>query len=110
METSSEATSAAVSNHRTADRSRRVYIYTSAITAIGLAISFYALFHLSTDRMGLVLFVFMAIVAELGSVQLFQTSRSWVSMSSVVAIASIVALGPMAGVLTYLAKHVDAGC
>jgi len=109
METSSSTTSAAVPDHRTTDRSRRVLIYTSTITAIGLPISLYALFHLSSDRLGLALFVLMAIVAELGSVQLFQTSRSWVSMSSVVAVASIVALGPIAGVLTYLASGLTTG-
>jgi len=109
METSSATTSATVSNHRTTDRSRWVFIYTSTIAAIGLPISFYALFHLSADRTGLALFILMAVMAELGSVQLFQTSRSWVSMSSVVAVASIVALGPTAGVLTYLASGLTTG-
>jgi len=109
METSSANTSATVSNHRTTDRARWVLIYTSTIAAIGLLISLYALFHPSVDRIGLVLFVLIAIIAELGSVQLFQTSRSWVSMSSVVAVASIVALGPMAGVITYLASGLTTG-
>jgi len=86
-----------------------VLVYTSTIAVIGLPISLYALFHLSADRIGLALFILMAIIAELGSVQLFQTSRSWVSMSSVVAVASIVALGPMAGVLTYLASGLTTG-
>ena len=109
MVTSSDTNSTTVSNHQTTDRSQWVLVYTSTIAAIGLPISFYALFHLPADRMGLALFVFMSIIAELGSVQLFQTSRSWVSMSSVIAIASIVALGPMAGVLTYLASGLTTG-
>lgn len=109
METSSTTTSPTLSNHRTTDRSRWVFIYTSTIAAIGLMISLYALFHLSVDRIGLALFILMAITAELASVQLFQTSRSWVSMSSIVAVASIVALGPLAGVLTYLASGLTTG-
>lgn len=109
MEPLSAKTSATVSNHRTTDRSRWVLIYTSTIAAIGLLISIYALFHSSVDYIGLALFILMAITAELASVQLFQTSRSWVSMSSIVAIASIVALGPLAGVLTYLASGFTTG-
>jgi putative nucleotidyltransferase with HDIG domain len=86
-----------------------VWVYTSTIAAIGLPISLYALFHLPEDRIGLAFFMLIAIIAELGSVQLFPTSRSWVSMSSVVSVSSIVALGPTAGVLTYLASGLTTG-
>ncbi|MDX1377365.1 MAG: HD domain-containing protein [Anaerolineales bacterium] len=109
MDTSTDTTSATVSDQSAVDRSRWVIIYTSTIAAMGVPISIYALLYHSVDRDGLFLFLLMAIIAELGSVQLFQTSRSWVSMSSVVAIASIVALGPMAGVLTYLASGLTTG-
>ena len=109
MKTSSDKASAPVPKDRTTDRSRWVFIYTSTIAIIGLPISLYALFHLPVDRMGLALFILMAIIAELGSVQLFQTSRSWVSMSSVVAVASIITLGPMAGVLTNLVSGLTTG-
>ena len=109
MKTSSKGISITASNHRVIDRSRGVLIYTSTIAVVGLLVSLYALFHLSVDRIGLAMFILMAIIAELGSVQLFQTSRSWVSMSSVVVIASIVALGPTAGVLAYLASGFTTG-
>jgi putative nucleotidyltransferase with HDIG domain len=62
--------------------------------------------HLPEDLVGLGLFVLMAILAETTSVELFDSSHSQVSMSSVVAIAGIIALGPTAGVITYLASGI----
>lgn len=86
------------------DRTRQVFRYTTTIAAIGLLISVYALIHAPKDLAGLGLFILMAVIAELMSVELFQNSRSWVSMSSIIAIASIVALDPLAGVITYMAS------
>jgi hypothetical protein len=71
-----------------------------------LAIAALAFWHLPADLPGLALFVVMAILAEAASVELFDSSHSQVSMSSVVAIASILALGPMAGVITYFATGI----
>lgn len=81
-----------------------VHLYTSAIAVIGLLIFLLAIRQAPADRIGMGVFVIMAVVVELASVELFQNSRSQVSMSSVIAIASILALGPWAGVITYFAS------
>jgi hypothetical protein len=73
-----------------------VQLYTSAIAVIGLLIFIYALRQAPADLLGMGVFVLMAVVVEMASVELFQNSRSQVSMSSVIAIASILALGPWA--------------
>ncbi|HEX5808620.1 MAG TPA: HD-GYP domain-containing protein [Anaerolineales bacterium] len=81
-----------------------VHLYTSAIAVIGLLIFLHALRQAPADLIGMGVFVIMAVVVELASVELFQSSRSQVSMSSAIAIASILALGPWAGVITYFAS------
>lgn len=85
-------------------RIRRVNTYTTLVTVLGLVILIHAMNHVPKDFAGLGWFILLAVIAELTSVELFQNSRSWVSMSSIIAIASIVALGPLAGVITYLAS------
>lgn len=86
------------------NRTRNVSIYTGVVALTGMLLSLYALTHLPVDKTGLALFIVLAITAELTSVELFRNSRSYVSMSSIIAIASVVALGPVAGAVTYLAS------
>jgi putative nucleotidyltransferase with HDIG domain len=80
-------------------------LYTSAVAVLGLAIVLFALFDLPQNLSGLLLFIFLAAAAELGSVELFVSSRnSNVSVSSMIAIASILLFGPLAGALTHSAS------
>lgn len=83
-------------------RSRWIAIYTSAITLIGFTIVLMALLDLPDNRFGLLLFASIAVVAELGSVELFSSSRSSVSVASIIAVASILLFGPWAGVIVML--------
>lgn len=106
MQKTSTHTSAPVPVGQKSNPFRRVLSYTSTVAVLGLLILLYSLLHLPDDKLGLALFIVMAIIAELASVQLFQNSRSWVSMSSIIAIASIIALSPLAGVITYLASSI----
>jgi putative nucleotidyltransferase with HDIG domain len=109
MEESATANAVTVPNKRSRNQSRWIYLYTNTIGMIGLLISAYALSHLPEDKAGLVTFIVMAFIVEFASVELFKSSRSWVSMSSVIAIAGIIVLGPWAGVITYLASGVATG-
>jgi putative nucleotidyltransferase with HDIG domain len=102
MENSALSHAATVPNKIFQKRIKRVHTYTIVVTLTGLCISIYALAHLPYDKVGLVLFVVMAILAEITNVELFDSSHSKVSMSSVITIASIMSFGPLAGVITYL--------
>lgn len=76
--------------------------YTNSIAILGIGIVILALFNLPKDLIGLGLFALTAAVAELSDVELFKSSRSRVSVSSVVAIGSILVFGPFAGALTHM--------
>jgi putative nucleotidyltransferase with HDIG domain len=92
------------------DFSRWAPWYIGAITLLGIAILLVALTRLPAHRLGLLLFAGMAAIAELGSVELFISSRhSHVSVSSMIALASILALGPFAGVLVYVTSGMMTG-
>lgn len=92
------------------DFSRWVPLYTGTIILLGVVILLVALTHLPAHRLNLLLFAGMATLAELGSVKLFISSRhSHVSVSSMIAIASILALGPFAGVLVYVTSGMMTG-
>ena len=78
--------------------------YISTVTLAGGVIVFFALRIQYEDPFGLVLFAAMAAASELANVRLFKSSRSSVSVSSMVAIGSILAFGPWAGALTHLAS------
>jgi len=86
--------------------SQWVLLYTSVITALGVVIVLFALTDLPEDRLGLILFASLAAVAELSSVELVTSSRSRVSVSSVIAIASILVFGPLVGALTHMISGV----
>jgi putative nucleotidyltransferase with HDIG domain len=95
-------------SRRVVNQARWVHIYTHSIATIGIVIVVLALLRLPEDLPGLALFVVLAILAETTSVELFDSSHSQVSMSSVVAIASILALGPPAGVISYFISGIAA--
>jgi putative nucleotidyltransferase with HDIG domain len=79
-------------------------LYTRMVTLAGSIVIVYAFHHLPKNTGGLWLFIMLGVLSELTSIHLFANSRSTVSMSSIIAIASIVAIGPSAGVFTYLAS------
>jgi putative nucleotidyltransferase with HDIG domain len=74
------------------------------VTLAGFGVIVYALHHLPENTGGLWLFILVGVLSELTSIHLFANSRSTVSMSSIIAVACIVAIGPSAGILTYLAS------
>ena len=88
------------------DRAQWVRVYTGAITLLGMTIIVAALINFAGDLRGLILFSAMAAVAELFSVELFTSSRSRVSVSSVVAIAGILVFGPLAGALVHMVSGI----
>ena len=95
------------SNLRT--RSNWVNAYTRLVIVAGIGVLVYALLHLPGNIGGLWLFMGLGILSELTSIHLFANSRSTVSMSSIVAIASIAAIGPSAGVFVCLVSGITTG-
>jgi putative nucleotidyltransferase with HDIG domain len=85
-------------------RFSRVTAYTHAVTSAGLLILVFAIRHFSIIPNGLWLFILLGVISELTSIHLFTNSRSTVSMSSIIAVASIAAFGPLAGIFTYVAS------
>lgn len=73
--------------------------YIRTITVLGMGIAVLAFGSLPEDLTGLLVFAGLSAIAQLGDVELFISSRSRVSVASVVAIASILHFGPLAGVL-----------
>ncbi|MBC8263541.1 MAG: hypothetical protein H8E47_05390 [Anaerolineales bacterium] len=88
------------------DLSPWVSFYTAVISALGALIVLVALANLPEDWPGLILFIGLAAVAELSSVQLFASSRSYVSVSSIIAMATILVFGPLAGALTHMVSGI----
>ena len=89
------------------DLYRWVPIYTGCITAWGVLVIVKALTRLPVDQLGLLCFAVIASVAELFSVELFVGTRgSRVSVSSIIATASILTFGPLAGALTHMAAGI----
>ncbi len=84
-------------------------VYTNGITGLGLAVLIIALRDFPADRSGLIVFALSAAIAELSDVELFKSSRSRVSVSSIIALASILAFGPLAGAITHLASGLMTG-
>ena len=76
--------------------------YIGVIAGLGLLILYHASFNLPADKVGLSIFIGLAVVAELGSVELFRGSRnSSVSVSMIVAIAGVLYFGPTGAALIY---------
>jgi putative nucleotidyltransferase with HDIG domain len=77
-------------------------VYVTGIVLAGILVLVLALTNHSKDWFGLLIFGCAAGLTELLSVELFTTSRSRVSVSSIIAMASIPLFGPYAGALTHL--------
>jgi len=73
---------------------------------MGLGMTLYAFTHVVIPWLSLLLFASAAAIAELTSVELFANSRIRISVSSVIAIATILVFGPLAGILTHLTSGV----
>lgn len=78
--------------------------YTGVVIGLGLVVLVLAVINLPSDHTGLVIFIGMAALAELANVQLFNISRSRVSVSSVIGIAAILLFGPYGGAITHIAS------
>ncbi len=87
------------------DRPAFVNLYTSLFSLAGVGLVVCAISQQNTNWPALLLFAGLAATAELLRVELFVSSRfSSVSVSGVVAMASVLAFGPFAGVLTHMAS------
>lgn len=82
----------------------RLTAYTHAVTTAGFLVLISAVHYSAGISSGIWLFLLLGVVSELTSIDLFTSSRSTVSMSSIIAIASILTFGPWAGVFTYAAS------
>jgi hypothetical protein len=91
------------------DLSHWVPAYTSVIIVLGVLILVAALANFPQDLLGLFLFASLAAVAELSSVELFRSSHANVSVSMIIAIASILVLGPFGVVFVQLVGGVMTG-
>ncbi|RPI33628.1 MAG: hypothetical protein EHM70_05445, partial [Chloroflexota bacterium] len=83
------------------NHSRWVQYYTLSVSVLGVGVILLSLMQLPGMWKGVLFFSGMAAVAEFFSVELFRSSRgNRVSVAGIIAIASILVLGPFAGVLT----------
>ncbi len=90
-----------------ADQSRWVNAYTLLVSSIGVGIVALAIATAPAHWTGVLLFVLLAGLAEWGGAGLFSGSRnSRVSVSSIVALASVLTFGPLAGALTHLGSGI----
>ncbi len=76
--------------------------YTGLTIAIGASIALYAFSQAANLWWQLLPFAVAAIIAEMSSVSLFASSRLRLSVSSIVAIAAMVSIGPLGGIFTHL--------
>ena len=77
-------------------------LYTTVFSVMGFVIILYASTQMPTDWVYMIGFAMIAAAAELMRVELFASSRfSSVSVSGIVAMASLLAFGPLAGVLIH---------
>lgn len=82
--------------------SRWLTPYINTVALGGLAILVLAILQFPEDRIGLLIFGGLAVVCQLMDVELFPSSRSRVSVSVIIAIASMVLFGPLAGAFTHM--------
>jgi putative nucleotidyltransferase with HDIG domain len=86
------------------DPSRWLTLYTIGISLTGALFLITALLTLPWEQGGLMVFAGLAALAELANVELYNSSRSRVSVSSVIGIASIILFGPLAGAITHVSS------
>lgn len=94
---------------RKEDLSHWVPAYTFIIMLFGVGILGLAVAHPPQDLLGLFLFAVLAAVCELSNVELFRSSHANVSISLIIAIASILALGPFGAVFVQMIAGVMTG-
>jgi len=94
---------------RKPDLSHWVPAYTSIITVLGVVILILAIANPPQDLLGLLLFAGLAAVAELTNVELFKSSHVNVSVSMIIAIASILVFGPFGVVFVQMVSGVMTG-
>jgi len=79
-------------------------LYVSLVIILGIGIALRAIQEIPRDIIGLLAFIVIATIAELGSVEIRVTRRrNNVPVSSILAVASILTLGPLSGALTLAA-------
>ncbi len=88
---------------KTTGPSRWLPWYTNSISILGIIVIVWVCLHLPQDLLGLTVFALLAAIAELTNVELFSNSRSRVSVSSAIGIASIMIFGPLAGAIVHVA-------
>jgi putative nucleotidyltransferase with HDIG domain len=104
------ATNTAVNiSEKKQDLSHWVPSYTSAIILMGCAILVSAVANRPQDLWGLFLFASLAAVSELSNVELFRSSHANVSVSMIIAIASIAVFGPYGAVFVQLVGGMATG-
>lgn len=81
-------------------------LYVIILSLTGFCITLLAITLYDHEWRVLFLFAVLGVVAESANVKLFTKSRSAISMGFVVAIATMITLGPWAGVLTHLTSSV----
>lgn len=90
-------------------RARWVPFYTGAVALVGALVFAVALAEPPKDHVGLLIFLLFAVGAEMFSVELFRGTRgSRVSVSAIIATASILSFGPLAGALTHMVSGITA--
>lgn len=96
------AANSSLQGRQPAGSSRLFGAYQAAIILLGLGTAALALLDLPEQLMGLAFFGLLAAAAQLADVELFDNSRSRISVSNALAIASILLFGPLSGALTHL--------
>ena len=89
--------------------SKPLRAYTALVSAVGGALVLWALAHLPPDWPGLLALAALTVLGELASVKLFETSRSRVSVSCIVALAGMMLYGPLGGVLVHAVSGIATG-
>ena len=80
-----------------------VPIYCTIVIMIGMCATIYSFANIPYNWIGLLAFAIAAAIAEMTGVELYVNSRSQVSVATIVAMAAIPVLGPVAGAFTHLA-------
>ena len=78
--------------------------YTYGVAAMGAIFLIFALVQLPEDWPGLLVFALLAALVELINTEMYTSSRSRVSVSSVIGIAAIMLFGPLAGAVVHVAN------
>lgn len=89
-----------------AQGARLADLYATVVALSGTIIFVLAVTNLPQDRWGLLIFAASAAVAELGSVELFSSSRSSVSVASIISVASMLLMGPWGAVCVALVSSI----